>query len=951
MSHRTTLVNGRSLAVLAVLLLAFAAAVGTGFRPAQEATAATDYTVTKTADSPTVGPGGTIRWTIVATGFGRVSVSDSLPPGLTNVSISGLGWACVPSGLRYVCFASAVQIAGPLRISAKAGVTCGTTYTNKVQISPTDSNKVNNFAQSTVTVGCADLTLAKTLTTGSPQDLGAPIDYDILVTNVNPTYASQGTVTVSDTLPPGTELTGTPSGTGWVCSGTAGSTSFSCTTAAVAAAGGGTLPTIDMDLRAVSCFPNGGAFTNTATVSGGSDANATNNSSTSGSMTINCPDLDVDKDDDDDPVDLGQQFNFNLKARNIGGAGPTYGSYSITDTIPSSLTIGSLPAGCSAVGQVVTCTSSTVIAAGADGPDWDIPVMATTCANATSASNTATISGGGESNTGNNDSTEDVTFNCPDITIAKNTNDTQPDLGQDVTFSLDITVTNGPTYGTTTVTDTIDADLSIISATGQNGFICSINGQVVTCTNSSAIAVQNNLVVANILVEELSCAGTFGANNTASVSGGGENSAQAGNNTSNIVSFGTNCPDLQISKTAGVTEADLGEQFAYELDVLNVGTGPTLGTITVTDTIPDGLTIDAVNGAGWSCAFVGQVITCTTSAVIAAAGNGNNITITVTPNACIGDDVTNTASVSGGGENDTNDNTDNVDVDILCPDLRFSGSVDANDGDDVSPHYVYGMWGVDFTIENNGGAASTATTVEVHIPSSGTVFRLALPAGCSETTLPLDNVLGGISSRVVVCSVNALAPGASQTFTLPAFWWDPALTLEDDGIFPLEVVVIIDPNGTVTEGDEANNQGADEDDLYNTDLIIEDGGTSNPGGALPHSVVFTVAAVAVFTHDLTIVVTGTLSGSGAGTIVSVFGGGYTCTMPTATTYECSKSVVAGSPGYYNGIFDNIIVTVQTAGSGTSVDLDSAIGCDGTCSEAGAVPPEDANTLNQSIALP
>ena len=122
-------------------------------------------------------------------------------------------------------------------------------------------------------------------------------------------------------------------------------------------------------------------------------------------------------------------------------------------------------------------------------------------------------------------------------------------------------------------------------------------------------------------------------------------------------------PDLRLTKTHSGSFT-VGTQGTYTLTVDNVpGTAATSGAITVTDTLPAGLTYIAAGsgGSGWSCSAAGQVITCTSSAVIAAgATSANPITINVGVAATAVPGVTNSASVSGGGEPAVNTGNNNA---------------------------------------------------------------------------------------------------------------------------------------------------------------------------------------------------------------------------------------------------------------------------------------------------
>jgi len=123
-------------------------------------------------------------------------------------------------------------------------------------------------------------------------------------------------------------------------------------------------------------------------------------------------------------------------------------------------------------------------------------------------------------------------------------------------------------------------------------------------------------------------------------------------------------PDLTITKThiGSFTQGQIGA--TYTITATNSGTGPTVGTVTVVDTLPTGLTATAMSGAGWMC-NVGT-LTCTTTAVKAAGAGFPPITLTVDVAANAPPLVTNSATVSGGGETDTSNDTAN-DLTTIIP--------------------------------------------------------------------------------------------------------------------------------------------------------------------------------------------------------------------------------------------------------------------------------------------
>src|SRR5205807_4951948 len=85
------------------------------------------------------------------------------------------------------------------------------------------------------------------------------------------------------------------------------------------------------------------------------------------------------------------------------------------------------------------------------------------------------------------------------------------------------------------------------------------------------------------------------------------------NNTSNTDMVTVNqLSDLTIAKTHVGASFNQGQQGAqYTLTVTNGGSAPSSGTITVTDTLPSGLTFASGSGTGWSCSANGQLVTCT----------------------------------------------------------------------------------------------------------------------------------------------------------------------------------------------------------------------------------------------------------------------------------------------------------------------------------------------------
>lgn len=150
--------------------------------------------------------------------------------------------------------------------------------------------------------------------------------------------------------------------------------------------------------------------------------------------------------------------------------------------------------------------------------------------------------------------------------------------------------------------------------------------------------------------------------------------------------------DLTLTKTVSSPASGaftIGNPGEFTLQVNNAGNAVSSGTVTVTDTLPGGLQVTAINGAGWTCGQSGTyttgnatgggvTVTCTSTAPIAAAsgtpGQATPIRITVLPTQVAGvltvtgagTNVTNTANVAGGSEPvaNTGNNTGQTSVQV-----------------------------------------------------------------------------------------------------------------------------------------------------------------------------------------------------------------------------------------------------------------------------------------------
>ena len=112
--------------------------------------------------------------------------------------------------------------------------------------------------------------------------------------------------------------------------------------------------------------------------------------------------------------------------------------------------------------------------------------------------------------------------------------------------------------------------------------------------------------------------------------------------------------DLAIVKTHAGNFIPGQAGATYTIVVSNAGGAPTSGTVSVVDNIPAGLTATAIAGSGWSCTQPAGP--CIRNDVLASGAAYPTLIVTVDVSPTAAQLVTNTATVSGGGDSNTNNN-------------------------------------------------------------------------------------------------------------------------------------------------------------------------------------------------------------------------------------------------------------------------------------------------------
>ena len=179
----------------------------------------------------------------------------------------------------------------------------------------------------------------------------------------------------------------------------------------------------------------------------------------------------------------------------------------------------------------------------------------------------------------------------------------------------------------------------------------------------------------------------------------------------NIVPLDIPAPDLWITKTHSGTFAAGQVDAIYTILVRNIGAAPTTGTVMVSDLLPAALVATSIGGDGWSCVQPGGP--CQRSDVLSNRGSYSQLTLRV--KVIGGGSVVNQATVSGGGDSNTGNNTveDPTEIESKGSDLRILKS---HTGD-----FTQGQTGATYTllIANVGQGPTTGTVTVTEILPGG----------------------------------------------------------------------------------------------------------------------------------------------------------------------------------------------------------------------------------------
>jgi uncharacterized repeat protein (TIGR01451 family) len=261
----------------------------------------------------------------------------------------------------------------------------------------------------------------------------------------------------------------------------------------------------------------------------------------------------------------------------------------------------------------------------------------------------------------------------------------------------------------------------------------------------------------------------------------GANTVSADNNFAEIPGA---APDLAIAKAhSPVSFAEGSSSGYYTITVSNIGSVASAGVVTMTDTLPAGISFLSAPASGtWSCAAAGQIVTCSSSAPIAPSSSAPAIILRVTVGAGLGGQIlTNNAVVSGGGEPaGFEGNNSASDPTVISQVASVQGTVwrDLNHDRilDAGETRIPG-WIVELVL---GGVVVGSTTTDANgtynlanlAPGSGYQLRFREPVSGTIYGRPVPNETGAAFTNGVTSTANPAGAsnvnGTLQSLTLVA---------------------------------------------------------------------------------------------------------------------------------------------------------------------------------------
>jgi gliding motility-associated-like protein/uncharacterized repeat protein (TIGR01451 family) len=477
-----------------------------------------------------------------------------------------------------------------------------------------------------------------------------------------------------------------------------------------------------------------GIYTNTATIDAPEDdLTPGNDGSTTETFPVVNADLGVLKTVNNTLPNVGEQVVFTVVANNYGPSDATL--VNVTDVLQTGYTYVSSTA---TVGSYDPVTGLWSIGTMLNGDSETLTITASVKATGI-YTNTATIDAPEDDLTPGNDGSTTETFPVvnADLGVLKTVNNTLPNVGEQVVFTV-VANNYGPSDATlVNVTDVLQTGYTYVSSTATVGSYDPVTGlwSIGTMLNGASETLT--------ITASVKATGIY--TNTATIDAP-EDDLTPGNDGSTTETFPVVNADLGVLKTVNNTIPNIGENIVFTVVASNYG--PSDATLVkVTDILQSGYTYVS------STATVGAFDPITGIWSIGSMLNGAVETLTITATVKVAGIYTNTATIDGPEDDLTPGNngstTETFPVGIAVADLGVVKTVNNS-----TP--IFGQTVV-FTIvaENNGPDDATGVTV-TDILTNGYSY-------ISSTT-----TIGTYSEATGVWTIGNMNNGASESLTITA---------------------------------------------------------------------------------------------------------------------------------------------------------------------------------------
>ncbi|WP_404392947.1 DUF11 domain-containing protein [Humibacillus xanthopallidus] len=329
--------------------------------------------------------------------------------------------------------------------------------------------------------------------------------------------------------------------------------------------------------------------------------------------------------------------------------------------------------------------------------------------------------------------------------------------GQDVTYTLTATNDGPATAEDVTVTDTLPAGVTLISAPG-----CILAAGVLTCNVGQLLAGQSVVVAVQVHVpaDFLGAATSGLLTNTASVAAADQTDPNPGNNTVTATTTVLARADLAVTKVCKPdSSAPAGTQAFCDIHVDNLGPSDAVD-VTLTDVLTSATGFNVVGASvspGGVCVVPPQGAPVTTITVTCDLGTepaGGRTTIRVTVTSTDTAEINDVATVTSPTPDPNSGNNQAIGK------VVFSGSADLAVTKSGLPAVVVAGETLTYTIgvTNNGPSTAVATVLTDRLPAGLSFVSVSSTVGSCTYPQPVPGTL--------TCNLGSLASGASATITV-----------------------------------------------------------------------------------------------------------------------------------------------------------------------------------------